>query len=139
MSEPTKIEKRGFRVPVSEEFTLMLSGFERKGHWEETPLTNEDRELHARAVAAVEEVNSNPWVRLSGYDYDLDVAPLKPKRHFVPEETHEEHLARWIAAGRPERSFARDAMQQRIAHTFASGIISPESAFRNAARLTGAA
>lgn len=131
------IEKRGFRIDIPEEFALYNSGFEQKGHWEEIPLTDEDRASHARAVAAYEEVNSNPWISLSGYEYDFAVEPLEPKRTFVPEETEVEWMARWVAAGRPNTF--QDAMRARIVQSYASGVISPESAFANASRLMGAA
>lgn len=132
MAEPTKIEKRGFRVPVdlSETLALMHSGFPQKGHWEEVPLTDEDRAAHARAVAAVKEVESNRWVRLVGYyDYELDVRPLQPERRFVPEETSDEHMARWVAAGRPVRDFLGDALRARISHLYASTTLPPGSSF----------
>ena len=104
------VEKRGFRMPVSIELELSLSGFPRKGHWEEIPLTDADREAHARAVAAFAEVESNPWLEDLSYEGELRVKPLEPERRFVPEETHEEHVARWEAAGRPK--LPRDSVER---------------------------
>lgn len=96
------IEKRGFKFDMGEDFFLVNSGFPMKGHTVEIPLTEEDREAHARAKAAIDEVNSNDWVALDGYDYELYLRTLEPRTEFVPEETLEEWKARWIAAGRPD-------------------------------------
>lgn len=95
MSEPMK---HGHTMSASEEMLLSMSGFEQKGHVDTIPLTDEDRAAHARAVAAVEELDRNPWISGEG---DIQVQPLKPRTVFVPEETDEEHLERWRAAGRP--------------------------------------
>lgn len=124
-----KIEKRGITIQLSEALMLATSGFPQKGHWEETPLTEEDRAAHARAVAAVNEVESNRWVRLEGYDYELDVRPLQPERRFVPEETGDEHMARWVAAGRPVRNLFEEAMAARMTALYASTTLPPGSSF----------
>lgn len=112
----TEITKRGFTMRVSEEMMLATSGFPQKGHWEEVPLTDEDRAAHARAVAAYEEVMSNPWIELSGYEYDFEVRPLEPRRVFVAEESDEEHMARWVAAGRPVRNPLQEAVERGLAN-----------------------
>lgn len=77
------------------------ANFPRKGHVVEVPLTDEDRAAHARAEAAFAELESNPWV-MPGYEPD-DLRPLEPRTKFVPEETEEEWLERWVEAGRPVR------------------------------------
>lgn len=127
------LHKNEFTFRVSEDMMLMSSGFPRKGHIEEIPLTDEDRAAHARAVLAYEEVMSNPWINLSGYDYEFDVRPLEPGTTFVAEETDEEHMARWVAAGRPMRDVLREifeasgaAMLRRIDQAIFDGT-QPES------------
>jgi hypothetical protein len=100
MTEPFKIKKYGMNLTVSDEFLLYSSGFEQKGHWVEIPLTDQDRAAHARAEAAVAEIENNPWIQF-GYDSDFSVEPLKPKVEFVPEETKEEWMTRWKEAGHP--------------------------------------
>lgn len=101
-------------IPVSEDQLLASSHFPMKGHTEEVPLTDEDRAAHARAVAAHEEVMSNDWIELSGYEYDFYVRPLKPHTIFVPEETADEYMARWVAAGRPMRNPITDALDRAL-------------------------
>lgn len=109
-------------IPMTDEMVLSLSWFPRKGHLEETPLTDEDRAEHARAVAAYEEVMSNPWITLTGYDYEFEVDPLEPRKQFVSEETREEHMARWIAAGRPMSNPFRDAVDKQMLEVFGKEI-----------------
>ncbi|MDQ0726828.1 hypothetical protein [Microbacterium sp. W4I20] len=114
MTLHSDLNRNGFTFRVSEEMMLMNSWFPRKGHVEEIPLTDEDRDAHARAVLAHEECISNPWINLSGYDYEFDVLPLDPRKEFVAEETSEEHMARWIAAGRPMRNPLRDMLDAQM-------------------------
>lgn len=116
MSETPEVDlnKNIFTFRVSDEMMLHQSWFPQKGHIETIPLTDEDREAHTRAVAAYEEVMSNPWIELGGYDYEFEVRPLEPRTRFVAEETDEEHMARWIAAGRPMRNPIREALNRGI-------------------------
>jgi hypothetical protein len=140
MTGEVRIEKRGYPMPLSQELAeslnLGMSGFPRKGHYVEIPLTDEDRELHARAVALYEELQSNPWIRQGGYDSELEVLPLEPEHRFIPEETHEEHMARWTAAGRPDLN--RDALHQKIMRSYAAGLVTPDQARGSAFIQTGA-
>lgn len=99
---------------ISEEMALDNSWFPKKGHLEEIPLTDEDRATHARAVLAYEEVMSNPWVRVDGYEFDFAVEPLEPRQTFVAEETDAEHMARWVAAGRPMHNPIQDMMRANL-------------------------
>lgn len=105
------LNQNAVAIRVSEDMMLMSSGFPRKGHTEVIPLTDEDRAEHARAVLAYEECMSNPWINLGGYDYEFDVRPLEPRTTFVAEETDEEHMARWVAAGRPIRNVLREMFE----------------------------
>lgn len=113
--KPTKI---GNTIAVSDEYMLMASWFPMKGHSEEIPLTEEDRAAHARAVLAYEECMSNPWINLSGYDYEFEVMPLEPRKRFIPEEIDAEHMARWMAAGRPMRNPVNDMLNAAILRSF---------------------
>lgn len=94
------IKKFGFAFDFSKEFLLINSGFPQKGTWEELPLTEEDIAAHARAKAALEELESNPWI-YSGYEPD-ELRPLQPGHKFTPAETDEEWMARWEDAGCPD-------------------------------------
>lgn len=115
MTSPFSPHKNSIAMHISDDMALHMSWFPKKGHTEEIPLTDEDRAAHARAAAAYEEVMSNPWIDLSGYDYEFNVIPLKPMTTFVAEETDAEHMARWVAAGRPVRNPLRDMMQANMA------------------------
>lgn len=107
--------RNGFTFRISEEMMLHNSWFPKKGHIEEIPLTEGDRAAHARATLAHEECMSNPWINLSGYDYEFDVIPLEPRKTFVAEETDEEHMARWITAGRPACNPLSEMVEKSIA------------------------
>jgi hypothetical protein len=109
--KPTKF---GVTFPVSPEWELAVSHFPKRGHLETIPLTREDREAHARARAAYEECMSNPWIELSGYEYEFEVRPLQPRQVFVAEETDEEHMQRWIDAGCPVTNPLADAIDRSI-------------------------
>lgn len=91
-----RVEKRGFVMRIPEDYFAQEAGFFQKGHTEEIPLTDDDIRAHARAKAAIEELESNPWIGL-GRDEDPWLTPLKPRKQFIPEETHEEYMARWRA------------------------------------------
>lgn len=110
MTEYSKIEKRGFFADFGKEWRLLNSGFPQKGYWEEIPLTDGDREAYARAEAALEELETNPWV-MHGYETD-GLWPLEPKRVFHAEETTEEWMARWEEAGCPD--FHADQMRKMV-------------------------
>lgn len=110
MTEYSKIEKRGYRFDMGKEWLLLNSGFPQKGYWEEIPLTDEDRETYARAKAALEELETNPWV-MHGYEPD-ELWPLEPKRVFHAEETTEEWMSRWEEAGCPY--FHADQMRKVV-------------------------
>lgn len=112
---PTKLASA---ITFSEELMLASSHFPMKGHTEVVPLTDEDRAAHARAVAAYEEVMTNEWIELSGWEYDFYVRPFEPRTIFVPEETAYEHMARWVAAGRPMRNPISDAMNAALIERF---------------------
>lgn len=95
---------------MGKEWLLLNSGFPQKGYWEEIPLTDEDRETYARAKAALEELETNPWV-MHGYEPD-GLWPLEPKKVFHAEETTEEWMARWEEAGCPD--FHADQMRKMV-------------------------
>lgn len=99
----TEIRKKGATFHISWErlgtYGPQWANFPRKGHVVEIPLTDEDRAAHARAKAAFEELESNPWV-MHGYE-PHELRELEPRTKFVPEETEEEWLERWVEAGRP--------------------------------------
>lgn len=100
MTEYSKIEKRGYTFKVSEFETLIwMANYPKKGRMEKIPLTDEDRAAHARAKAALEELEGNPWV-YHGYEPD-ELKPLEEQTRFIPEETDDEWLARWKADGMP--------------------------------------
>lgn len=119
------IKKIGYTMPISELSLLLASGFPQRGYWETVPLTDEDRAAHARAVAARDEIESNPWVELSGYEYDFHVRPLEPKRRFIATETSEEWLERWTAAGKPV-TFANDALRTRLSARIMASLVTPD-------------
>lgn len=89
------IVKRGMNVSLSEEMLYTVDprfparSVERV---EEIPITEEQRASHARAVAAIEELNVNEWIAW-GSDSDV-VRPLEPKRITHYAETHEKWLER---------------------------------------------
>lgn len=91
----TEIHKRGYRIAVTEEEMLAahFSGFEQKGHYEPVTPTPEQVAQHARAKAALEELESNPYIS-HGFDDDPQLLPLKTER-WVADETTEEYLERW--------------------------------------------
>lgn len=109
----TEARKEGVTFSLSWEqmgtYGPVWANFPRKGRVVEIPLTDEDRAAHARAVAAFAELESNPWV-MHGYEPD-DLRPLKPRTEFIPAETKEEWLARWVEAGRPVRALWEPALQ----------------------------
>lgn len=94
------MKELGATLYVSDEWELLMSGFERKGYLVETPLTKEDRLARKRARAALKELERNPWVE-ADYEGGYSLRKLEPRREFIPEETPEEHMARWKAAGCP--------------------------------------
>lgn len=111
MNEFTMIDKRGFKMDFGKEWLLLNSGFPQKGYWEEIPLTDEDRKAHARAKAALEELETNPWVMHGHEPHDL--WPLTPKKTtFHAEETTEEWMVRWEEAGCPD--FHADQMRKMV-------------------------
>lgn len=103
------VTKRAYTTFISEEFLAAVSGFPQKGTFEEIPLTPEDHAAHARAKAALEEIDTNPWVF---HDYEGPVLrELRPETRFHPEETVDEWIARWRAAGSPTVSVSTALMQ----------------------------
>jgi hypothetical protein len=89
-----KIVKRGFamKLPLEVLMGMEPGAPQRKGRYETVPLTGEDRAAHARAVAALEELDSNPWI-MHGWE-GPELMSLEPRERFIPEETHEEHMER---------------------------------------------
>lgn len=102
MTDYPKIEKRGFKFDMREEWLLLSSGFPQRGVWDEIPLTDADRKAHKRAKAALKELKKNPWVRWPWMEEDIYVDPLEPASRFTPGETREEWMARWEEAGCPD-------------------------------------
>ncbi|MDL5351179.1 hypothetical protein [Microbacterium sp. zg-YB36] len=96
MTEPT-VQKRGYRVSVSEEMLAMMSGFPRKGHYEPVTPTPEQVAQHARAKAVLEELEVNPYLYVGRMEEDITLEPLETER-WVPDETTEEWLERYRAA-----------------------------------------
>lgn len=94
------VEKRGMVFRLTDEMALYQSGFPQKGQSHEVPLTDEDIAAHARAKAALEELQENPWVHFYE-DEGYMLQELKPHYHFEATETVEEWKKRWIAEGRP--------------------------------------
>lgn len=92
------------------------ANFPRKGRVVEVPLTDEDRSAHARAEAAFTELESNPWV-MHGYEPD-ELMELRPRNKFVPEETEEEWLTRWVEAGRPVRNLLGELAEATLKNAF---------------------
>ncbi|KTS90658.1 hypothetical protein NS183_07670 [Microbacterium testaceum] len=84
-------------LPVSEEMLAEREGFSRRGHLEPVTPDPEQIALHRRAEELVAEIESNPYVDISGYDWELNVAPL-PTDRWVWDESHEEYMERWRAA-----------------------------------------
>lgn len=97
MTEPVK---GGITFTLTDEMALYQSGFPQKGVRPEVPLTDGDIAAHARAKAALEELQENPWVHFYE-DEGYVLADLKPHYHFETTETVEEWKERWIAEGRP--------------------------------------
>lgn len=107
MTEPT-IQKRGYRIPISEEMQAYADGFPRKGHLEPVTPTPEQVAQHARAKAALEELEVNPYIHLGRMEDEPTLEPLVTER-WVPDETAEEWLERYRAA-----KAAGDPMQNPI-------------------------
>lgn len=116
MTEPIK---KGITFTLTDEMALYQSGFPQKSTRTEIPLTDEDIAAHARAKAALEELENNPWVYWSAMDENYVLEDLKPRYHFEPDETDEEWKERWIAEGRPMpiQSATRDLFNLSIYHT----------------------
>lgn len=117
MTEP---RKEGVVLPLSWEqlgsFGPEWANFARKGRTVEIPLTDEDRAAHARAVSAFSELESNPWV-MRGYEPD-ELAELRPRKTFVPEESEEEWVQRWVEAGRPVRDLMGEIAESSLKNAF---------------------
>lgn len=114
MTLHSDLDKNGFAFYISEQMMLHNSWFPKKGHVEEIPLTDEDRAEHARAVLAYEECMSNSWINIGGYDYEFEVLPLVPRSKFIPEESDEEHMARWVQPGRPVSNPIQEMVSKSI-------------------------
>ena len=93
----TPVQKRGFRFHVGEEMQAHLDGFPRKGHLEPVTPTPEQIAQHARAKAALKELESNPYISLGRMEDEPTLEPLKTER-WVADETTEEWLERYRAA-----------------------------------------
>lgn len=93
------VSKRAYNMDISQEFLAELMGFQREGYLEETPLTDEDVRAHARAKAAIEEIEENPWVEW--VDEWPVLRPLEPKQTFIPTESHEAYMKRFQEWRRP--------------------------------------
>lgn len=92
------IDKRGFMMPLGFEALMHQDPKRRrKGHVEKVELTAEDRAAHARARAALEELEHSAWV-YHGYEPD-ELKPLQPRNTWVYDETEEEFRARLAAMG----------------------------------------
>lgn len=94
-------------IRVSEEQAAVMAGFERRGHFEDRQPTQEEIDEHDRAIKAVHEIHENRYIQELGDDEywentSITVLPLET-REWVPDETAEEYVQRWIDAGRPEK------------------------------------
>jgi len=118
----SKVRKVATVMQVSDTYMAHTSGFERKGHYEPVEPTDEEVKAHARAAEAIRELNENPYIQISGYDYDIELRPLETRR-WVPDETDEEFTARWVAAGRPRplddtlNAAIHDGLRRAFGHT----------------------
>lgn len=120
-----KVEKRGFQTRLPPEQVLGAIGdhFIRKGHYEPVTPTPEQIAAHARAVDLVEEFYENPYIRVMGYDWEIDVEPLETKR-WVHDETEDEWLARYEAAKAageltpPARTPLQQALLGQVFHMY---------------------
>lgn len=113
------ISRNTVTMRVSEEWVAMEHGFSQLGHHEPVTPTAEQIAQHARAVELVAEIESNPYVRLGGYDYELDVEPLTTER-WVADETHEEWMTRWREhrATHPDEKPPRSPLDRMITGAF---------------------
>ena len=130
------VHKRGYRIAVTEEELLMahMAGFEQKGHYEPVEPTVIQVAQHARAKAALEELENNPYIEILGYDWDVSLKPLETKR-WVADETTEEWLARWRAhrAADPNHKPQPSVFQEALSRLTADMLnvnTSPEEAAR---------
>ena len=89
------IKKYGYRLPVNLEVLALADpgAPEQKGHYEPVTPTEEQIAQHARAKAALEEIEENPYIEWPRMDDDIEVRPLETER-WVPDETHEEYMER---------------------------------------------
>lgn len=120
MTEPT-IQKRGYRIPISEEMQAYADGFPRKGHLEPVTPTPEQVAQHARAKAALEELEVNPYISLGRMEDEPTLEPLETER-WVPDETTEEWLERYRAAkaaGEPTPKTWQDDLLESVVRSFA--------------------
>lgn len=98
------VEKRGFKMPISlEVYAAFESGApKRKSHYEPVTPTEEQVAQHARARAALEELEGNPYI-MQGREDDPYLLDLET-RCLVFDETHEEYLERLRAWWEGRRS-----------------------------------
>lgn len=98
------VEKRGFRMPFNLELeaTLIADAPRRKSHYDPVTPTEEQIAQHARAKAALEENEENPYI-MQGREDDPHLLDLTTER-LVFDETHEEYMERlraWWEGRRP--------------------------------------
>lgn len=96
-----QVRKNSITMLVSEEQAAMRYGFNQRGHYEPVTPAPEQIAQHARAVEIIKEFETNPYL-WAGYDGEVDVQPLGTQR-WVPDETHEEWMARWREYVRTQR------------------------------------
>lgn len=99
------IEKRGFRMPFNLELEAMVTpgAPERKSHYEPVTPTEEQIAQHARAKAALEELEENPYIMWETREGGAYLRDLETRR-LVFDEAHEEYMARvreWHEGRRP--------------------------------------
>ncbi len=95
------VEKRGIVMPLSDEYLVATSGFERKGTYVEHPVTADQRAAYKRAKRALKELESNPYAHHE-YEGGYYLEKPTPTREYTWDETVEEWIARWKQAGCPQ-------------------------------------
>lgn len=85
-----KIVKRGFAIPFSWE--LLLSGpHQRRGHKENIqPPTAEEWFRYHEATRMWAALQENPYLRITGYDWDWEIEEPEPTYDWVWDETEDE-------------------------------------------------
>jgi hypothetical protein len=102
------VEKRGIVMPLSDEYLVTMSGFERKGTYVEHPVTTDQRAAYKRAKRALKELESNPYAH-HDYEGGYHLEKPTPTREYTWDESVGEWIARWKDAGCPQPH--QDAMR----------------------------